>query len=102
MDEAHQHYQKLKQELQEALVDRETLEKQWDQIQQEIFDKESAYLTGNSSSQYGTIVKGFDAFGKHIHDSAHAFSDKDRIFSLSSARFVKQQEGDDKGGDGQA
>lgn len=96
MDETRQHYQELKQELQKALAERQSQEQQWDHLQQEIFDKETAYLTGNSSSQYGTIVKGFDAFGKHTHDTGHAFSDRDRIFSLSSARFVKQQEGEDK------
>ncbi|SCU89306.1 LAME_0E02916g1_1 [Lachancea meyersii CBS 8951] len=87
------HYEKLKRELSEALEERQKQEKRLDQLQQEIFDKETEYLQGNSSSQLGNIVKGFDGFGKHSHDTPSAFTDKDRIFSLSSALFVKQQEG---------
>ncbi|SCV01634.1 LANO_0F12750g1_1 [Lachancea nothofagi CBS 11611] len=87
------YYEKLKQELSDALEQRQKQERNLDQIQQEIFDKETEYLQGNSSSQLGTIVKGFDAFGKHSHETPSAFTDKDRIFSLSSALFVKQQEG---------
>ncbi|SCU97513.1 LADA_0H06678g1_1 [Lachancea dasiensis] len=87
------HYDKLKQELMDALDQRQKQERRWDQLQQEIFDKETEYLQGNSSSQLGTIVKGFDGFGKHSHEAPGAFTDKDRIFSLSSALYVKQQEG---------
>ncbi|SCW00125.1 LAFE_0B10000g1_1 [Lachancea fermentati] len=93
MDEKRKEYDHLKEQLKKALDEKKEQEQEWDSIQQEIFDKETDYLSGNSSSQYGTIVKGFDGFGKHTHDSSNAFSDKDRIFSLSSALFVKQQEG---------
>ncbi|CEP62811.1 Eaf6p LALA0_S06e04390g [Lachancea lanzarotensis] len=86
-------YDKLKTELSEALEQRQKQERRLQQLQQEIFDKETEYLQGNSSSQLGNIVKGFDAFGKHSHETPNAFTDKDRIFSLSSALFVKQQEG---------
>ncbi|SCU97118.1 LAMI_0F08944g1_1 [Lachancea mirantina] len=93
MEEQKLEYNKLKLELKAAIEERKEQEKEWDRLQQEIFDKETEYLGGNSSSYHGTIIKGFDGFGKHTHESSQNFSDKDRIFSLSSSLFVKQLEG---------
>ncbi|AAS51411.2 ACR185Wp [Eremothecium gossypii ATCC 10895] len=93
MEKQRKEYEELKQKLKQALHEKKVQEQEWDQIQQEIFDKETEYLSGNASSKYGTIVKGFDGFGKHASQDSHHFQDQDRIFSLSSALFVKQQEG---------
>ncbi|AMD21236.1 HEL044Wp [Eremothecium sinecaudum] len=86
-------YEQLCQQLRQALREKKRQEQAWDQPQQEIFDKETEYLSGNPSSKYGTIVKGFDGFGKHASQDSHSFQDQDRVFSLSSALFIKQQEG---------
>ncbi|AET39680.1 Eaf6p Ecym_4658 [Eremothecium cymbalariae DBVPG len=93
MDKQRKEYEELKQRLKQALQDKKKQEQEWDQIQQDIFDKETEYLSGNASSKYGTIVKGFDGFSKHTSQDNHHFQDQDRIFSLSSALFVKQQQG---------
>lgn len=96
MDDKQKEYKKLKEQLKQALQQRRQQEQEWDRLQQEIFDKETEYLSGNSSSQLGNIVSGFDGFAKHHgnhHDNNGSFSDHDRIFSLSSALFVKQQRG---------
>lgn len=89
----HQEYERLKQQLKQALQERKHQEQEWNRIQQEISNKETEYLSGNLSSKYGTIIKGFDGFGKHASHDNHHFQDRDRVFSLSSAMFVKQQEG---------
>lgn len=88
--------------------DRREQEDTFDNLQQEIYDKETEYFSHNgnnnhsghggahgSKSHYsGNIIKGFDTFSKSHHSHADsAFNNNDRIFSLSSATYVKQQHG---------
>lgn len=106
MDDKLKEYEKLESELKISLQEKKQQEEEFDRIQQEIYDKETEYLSGNNSSSNiniggnkstygGNIIKGFEGFIKthhHGHDANHGFTNDDRIFSLSSAIFVKQQQ----------
>lgn len=97
-------YEKLKDELKQSLQEQRELEDEFDRLQQEIYDKETEYFGGKNTASIsmgfgkascgGNIIKGFDAFNKshhgHGHDSNGHFTNDDRLFSLSSALFVKQ------------
>ncbi|KOG98663.1 Eaf6p [Saccharomyces eubayanus] len=99
-------YEALKAELKKSLQDRKQQEDAFDSLQQEIYDKETEYFSHNSNNNHsghggtqtskahysGNVIKGFDTFSKSHHSHADsAFSNNDRIFSLSSASYVKQQ-----------
>lgn len=101
MDDEPKAYEKLKEELKKSLQEQKELEDEFDRLQQEIYDKETEYFGGKSSgvsmgfgkpSCAGNIIKGFDAFNKshHGHESSSHFTNDDRLFSLSSAVFIKQ------------
>ena len=100
MDDKSKEYEKLKRELKKNIEAKKELEEEFDRLQQEIYDKETEYLSGSNASQksnhVGNIIKGFDGFNKtghHGHDSStNGFTNDDRLFSLSSAVFVKQQQ----------
>lgn len=109
MDEKLKEYEKLKTDLKKSLAEKNRLEDEFERLEEEIYEKETEYfagnnltsntgIAGNKSSYGGNIIKGFDGFNKsHHHSSAHdahsrGFSNEDRIFSLSSAVFVKQQQ----------
>lgn len=98
-------YEELKSGLKQSLQQQRELEDEFDRLQQEIYDKETEYLSNKSSSVTvagsrntygGNIIKGFDGFYKthHGHDAQNHFQNDDRLFSLSSAIFVKQQHQD--------
>ncbi|QLG71489.1 hypothetical protein HG535_0B05310 [Zygotorulaspora mrakii] len=92
-------YEKLKSELIKNIEAKKGLEEEFDRLQQDIYDNETEYLSGNQgtskNNNIGNIIKGFDSFNKvsrHGSDlSNHGFTNDDRLFSLSSAVFVKQQ-----------
>ncbi|CCH62745.1 hypothetical protein TBLA_0I00860 [Henningerozyma blattae CBS 6284] len=109
------HYEQLKKSLRQSLTMKKQLQDDLDRLQQQIYDSETLYLnnsTSNTSTNgishnyYGNIVKGFEHFTKshgHGHHGSNAngnnangvdlaFNDNDRIFSLSSASYVKQLE----------
>ncbi|CAI4043941.1 hypothetical protein SKDZ_10G2790 [Saccharomyces kudriavzevii ZP591] len=101
-------YEALKAELKKSLQDRKQQEDAFDSLQQEIYDKETEYFSYNSNNNHsghsgthgskshysGNIIKGFDTFSKSHHSYADsAFNNNDRIFSLSSASYVRQQHG---------
>lgn len=91
MDKQLEQYEELKQKLKEALQERKIQEENWDKIQQEIFDKETEYWTDTQSSKFGNIIKGFESFGKTNNiNNAPPIDNENRIFSLSSALFVRQ------------
>lgn len=97
-------YEELKKGLKESLQQQRELEDEFDRLQQEIYDKETEYLsnknnnvtvTGSRTTYGGNIIKGFDGFHKTHHgDAQNHFHNDDRLFSLSSAIFVKQQHQD--------
>ncbi|QLL31548.1 hypothetical protein HG536_0B04120 [Torulaspora globosa] len=106
MDNEPKAYEKLKEDLKKSLQEQKDLEDEFDRLQQEIYDKETEYFGGKSSGSVsmgfgktscgGNIIRGFDAFNKshhghgHGHESSSHFTNDDRLFSLSSAVFVKQ------------
>lgn len=110
MDDKQAEYESLKSELKKSLAAKNKLEDEFERLEQEIYEKETEYFGGNNgsnatgiasnkSSYGGNIIKGFDGFNKsHHHSSSHdpqnrgGFSNDDRIFSLSSAIFAKQQQ----------
>lgn len=118
MEDKLEEYKKLKEQLKQELQKKRTLEDEFDKIQQEIYDKETEYFT---SSTYmtssttttasgavstkplqipGNIIKGFDGFTKPLHHASHDYNqsmdNNDRIFSLSSASYIKQTSNLDK------
>ncbi|GCE96989.1 chromatin modification- protein eaf6 [Zygosaccharomyces mellis] len=109
MDDNSKKYEELKSELKRSLAAKGKLEDEFERLEQEIYEKETEYfsnnntasntgIAGNRFSYGGNIIKGFDGFNKSHHHSAgqdshhRGFNDDDRIFSLSSAIFVKQQQ----------
>ncbi|CAG99320.1 Eaf6p [Kluyveromyces lactis] len=101
MDEQKKEYEKLKKKLRDALVQKKQLEAKWNSLEQEVYDKETEYLSQKPSSRMGNILLGFQGFNKsssaqqilsdHSHSSnAQPLDDNDRIFSLSSYLFAKQ------------
>lgn len=121
MEDKLEEYKKLKQELKQELQKKRILEDEFDKLQQEIYDKETEYFTSSTymtssnilsftSSTTGTsskpllipgnIIKGFDGFNKPLHHAHHDYNqvmnNDDRIFSLSSATYIKQVSNLDK------
>lgn len=105
MEDGAKAYEELKNGLKQSLQQQRELEDEFDRLQQEIYDKETEYLSnkshnvtvaGSRVSYGGNIIKGFDGFHKTHHggDQQHNFHNDDRLFSLSSAIFVKQQHQD--------
>jgi len=83
-------YEKLKKQLQQAILKKKALDKQVTQIEEEIFQKETIYLSESNNSN---IVRGFDNLNKSANNNVNkkklVFTDDDRIFSLSSYTFVR-------------
>ncbi|GMM38659.1 Eaf6 protein [Saccharomycopsis crataegensis] len=93
-------YEKLKKKLHQSILDKKNIDKELTQIEEDIYGKETLYLTNTYHHSYGNIIKGFDNFlktggqsaGHHSGLSSRrrtSFTDDDRIFSLSSAVYVK-------------
>lgn len=88
-------YEELKDALKAALQQRDADEAKLAALQQEIYDRETAYFskpstatttsaaTGARIQHSGNIVKGFDGFSKTHAETPAQFTDADRIFSLS-------------------
>lgn len=107
-NDAAKEYENLKNELKKSIAAKNKLEDSFEKLEQEIYEKETEYFSGNNTtsntgiagnrfSYGGNIIKGFDGFSKSHHSSGHdshnrGFNNDDRIFSLSSAIFVKQQQ----------
>lgn len=86
-----QQYEQLKQELKRLIEDRKKQEDRLDQLQQEIYDKETEYfdLGSANSKSYHNILRGFDGMSRNVGNSNN--NTGDRIFSLSSASYMKQE-----------
>lgn len=83
-------YQSVKQELKALLADRKELEDKLDKLQQDIYDKESEYFdVDGGSKSYHNILRGFDGMSRTQSNNSN-MTNNDRIFSLSSASYVKQ------------
>ncbi|ODV96155.1 hypothetical protein PACTADRAFT_80216 [Pachysolen tannophilus NRRL Y-2460] len=83
-------YEKLKKQLHHQIVNKRNLDRELTMLEEEIFNKETAYL---SQGAYGNIIKGFTNFPKTSGSSnsrkKFSFTDDDRIFSLSSSTYVR-------------
>jgi chromatin modification-related protein EAF6 len=87
-------YEKLKKQLQQAILKKKQLDKDITQIEEQIFQKETAYLSESNNSN---IVRGFESKTGANNVSSNnnnvkkklVFTDDDRIFSLSSHTFVR-------------
>lgn len=84
-------YEALKKQLQAAILRKKQLDQRLTQLEDEIYTKESAYL----SESHGSIVRGFDAL-KQKKKGQLLFTDDDRIFSLSSHTYVKHLQKQDE------
>ncbi len=88
-----QEYEKLKKKLKESLGKKKDLEKTLTKLEEDIFNKETKYLSDGIN--HGNIIKGFENFTKNVSNSSTGrtkkiqFTDEDRIFSLSSATYVR-------------
>lgn len=97
-------YDAIKKELQETLAKQKQYEQDLSKLEQEIYDKETQYFNSNTyiTTQStkplhipGNIIKGFDGFNRSQHysnDHKDNLNANDRIFSLSSANYIKQIE----------
>ncbi|KAK9448954.1 histone acetyltransferase subunit NuA4-domain-containing protein [Limtongia smithiae] len=91
-------YETLRRELRDTISKRRTLEKNLAVLEDQLFKFEGAYLEDTPN---GNIIKGFDAYLKSgTAGAAHGasnnsirrkatFTDSDRLFSLSSATYLK-------------
>ncbi|ODQ78305.1 hypothetical protein BABINDRAFT_162952 [Babjeviella inositovora NRRL Y-12698] len=85
-------YEKLKQKLHDTILKKHEIDKELAQFEEEIYTKESEYF---SECLYGNIIKGFENFHKSNPANVSTFkrkfqfTDDDRIFSLSSASYIK-------------
>ncbi|GME67784.1 unnamed protein product [[Candida] boidinii] len=90
-------YEKLTKKLKQALQKKKDLDSQMSKLEEEIYNKESIYLSEGASQ--GNLLKGFENFAKiststvSSHNSKNRkiqFGDEDRVFSLSSAKYVRK------------
>lgn len=80
-------YDKLKKELKEMISKKRTLDKNLNNLEEQIYKYEGSYL---EDTQNGNVIKGFDNYIKNNPNKRRAtFSEQDRLFSLSSAVFLK-------------
>ncbi|CEP22464.1 unnamed protein product [Cyberlindnera jadinii] len=84
-------YEQLKKQLQQAILKKKQLDQRITLIEEDIFQKESAYLAQSN----GSIVRGFENLKQQ--KKRPLFTDDDRVFSLSSYTFVRhlQKQDDD-------
>ncbi|ODV85397.1 hypothetical protein CANARDRAFT_22930 [[Candida] arabinofermentans NRRL YB-2248] len=86
-------YDKLKKKLKESLAKKKELDKKLTKLEEDIFNKETKYLSDGIN--HGNIIKGFENFTKNVSGTSASrtkkiqFTDEDRIFSLSSATYVR-------------
>lgn len=88
-------YEKMKKELKESLMKKRNIDKNLAMVEEQIYMLESAYI---EEAQNGNIVKGFDNYMKSNQNKRKAvITDQDRIFSMSSAAYVKSKLKEDDG-----
>jgi chromatin modification-related protein EAF6 len=89
-------YEKMKKQLKELLAKKRTLDRNLAAVEEEIYSREGAYLEDTPN---GNVARGFDGYIKGGQNKRRsAPGEQDRIFSMSSAIFLKSQlkEDDDK------
>ncbi|KAG5356575.1 Chromatin modification-related protein [Yarrowia sp. C11] len=96
-DQKMNQYEKLKKQLKDNINKKKTHDKNLNSLEEQIFTLEGAYLEETS---HGNLVKGFDTYIKGAQSKKrYVFNEDDRLFSLSSAVFLKHQAKTGAGGD---
>jgi len=87
-------YEILKQELLQALPKKRAVDKQLAQIELQIYNLESVYLTETAAHGGGNIIQGFEGYLKNqsVGRRKYEVSESDRIFSASSSTYQKSLE----------
>ncbi|KAI0769041.1 NuA4-domain-containing protein [Trametes elegans] len=87
-------YDAAKRELLQAIAKKRNLDKQLAQIEVQIYNLESSYLTETASHSGGNIIHGFDGYLKNQPSGRRKYeiSEPDRIFSTSSTTYKKSLE----------
>ncbi|VVT54313.1 uncharacterized protein SAPINGB_P004013 [Magnusiomyces paraingens] len=89
-------YDKVRSKLRELITKKRALDKNLNALEEQIYKAEGVYLEDTTA---GNVVKGFDNYIKGSQTKKKAgLNEQDRIFSMSSAIFikVKMKEDDDK------
>lgn len=88
-DQKMNQYEKLKKQLKDNINRKKNQDKILNNLEEQIFTLEGAYLEETS---HGNLVKGFDTYIKGAQSKKrYVFNEDDRLFSLSSAVFLKHQ-----------
>ncbi|CAN6669147.1 hypothetical protein TRVA0_041S00738 [Trichomonascus vanleenenianus] len=83
-------YEKMRKSLKELINKKRTLDKNLNSLEEEIYRTEGSYL---EDTQNGNAVRGFDNYMKSNPNKRRmTFTNQDRMFSLSSAVFLKSLE----------
>lgn len=86
-------YEKMKKQLKELLAKKRTLDKNLSAVEEEIYTREGTYL---EETPNGNVARGFDGYMKGAQNKRRAGpSEHDRIFSMSSAAYMKSLKDDD-------
>lgn len=89
-------YEKVKADLRNLLSKKRNVDKSLNTLEEQLYKMEGAYLEDTPN---GNVVKGFDNYNKGTQPKKRTgLSEQDRVFSLSSAVFLKakMKEEDDK------
>lgn len=88
-------YEKMKKELKELINKKRTMDKNLNTLEDQIYKFEGAYLEDTSN---GNIIRGYDNYIKTNQTKRRAsLNETDRLFSLSSAVFLKVKMKEDEG-----
>ncbi|ODQ52314.1 NuA4-domain-containing protein [Saitoella complicata NRRL Y-17804] len=83
-----QYYEHIKKELKSIISQKRTLDKNLASLEEQIFTLEGQYL--EDTAQGGNIIRGFENFLKSNTSRRRTeFSENDRLFSLSSASYLR-------------
>ncbi|TBU31885.1 NuA4-domain-containing protein [Dichomitus squalens] len=87
-------YDAARKELNLALAKKRTLDKQLSQLEVQIYNLETSYLTETAAHSGGNIIHGFDGYLKNQPSGRRKYeiSEQDRIFSVSSLTYRKALE----------
>ncbi|KAF7440559.1 hypothetical protein PC9H_000905 [Pleurotus ostreatus] len=87
-------YETLRAELLKSLEKKRTVDKQLANIELQIYNLESQYLTETAAHSGGNIIQGFEGYLKNqtVTRRKYEVSEQDRIFSNSSSTLQKSLE----------
>ena len=81
------YYEKLKKELKDLIAKKRVVDKNLNNLEENVYKHEGAYL---EDTQHGNIIRGFDNYLKgSVNRRKTTANDTDRLFSLSSATYLR-------------